>query len=403
VKTDLFVFGDPAPVPPDCRRPPAPLPAWRVADADTAVIELPILVPRAPASHIIPVLSILSGGEYSFRFEARTSEDHGWTSLSPVGPNALSAVDPAGADHAGPVPEAPVGDAAERRVNLWAGGPGMIQPKPLVGDVAERRRALTTRASTSAEPASALTPEIDQYSVSPPAREVHLRVHVHCADLESVTRAPTLLTVSLSSEAPSSERRSAAASDASHDEHAPGAPHGVNEAWARGRSPLPVPAFSQMEAPEPLRHRICSPTSLAMVLGYWKRPVTPAELAADTYDPRHDLYGVWPAAIRAAARRGIQGYLLRFPSWAAATWCLDHGLPIIASVRYADGELRGAAIGSTKGHLLVLTGHDGDVVLANDPAAATAEAVPRRYALPDIQRVWLERSAVGYVLFDPAG
>jgi hypothetical protein len=158
-----------------------------------------------------------------------------------------------------------------------------------------------------------------------------------------------------------------------------------------------------MEAPQPLRHRICSPTSVAMVLGYWKRPAALLDVARETYDPRHDLYGVWPAAIRAAARRGVHGYLLRFPSWGAAAWCLGQGLPVIASVRYAAGELRGAAIESTGGHLLVLTGHEGEIVLANDPAAPTAQEVPRRYLLSDIQQVWLERSAVGYVLFDPAG
>jgi hypothetical protein len=75
---------------------------------------------------------------------------------------------------------------------------------------------------------------------------------------------------------------------------------------------------------------------------------------------------------------------------------------VIASVRYAAGELRGAAVESTGGHLLVLTGHDGDWVLANDPAAPTAREVPRRYALTDIRRVWLDRTGVGYVLFDPA-
>ena len=167
---------------------------------------------------------------------------------------------------------------------------------------------------------------------------------------------------------------------------------------------MSVPALSQMEADPALASRICSPTSVAMVLGYLGVGVTPERLAADVFHPALDIYGVWPAAVSAAARRGVLGYLLRFPDWTAAAWCLDHGLPIIASVRYEADELTGAAIAATTGHLVVLTGYDGDDVLVNDPAAATADTVPRRYRRRELERVWLERAGVGYVFFKaPSG
>src|SRR5262249_22726447 len=101
----------------------------------------------------------------------------------------------------------------------------------------------------------------------------------------------------------------------------------------------------------------------------------------------------------AAGRRGVLGYLLRFPDWDAAAWCLDQALPIIASVRYDTGELTGAAIMATAGHLLVLTGYEGDNVLVNDPAAPTATVVPRRHGRRELERVWLDRAGVGYVFF----
>ena len=93
--------------------------------------------------------------------------------------------------------------------------------------------------------------------------------------------------------------------------------------------------------------------------------------------------------------------MLRFPDWAAAEWCLAHGLPVIASIRYDSGELTGGAVTATAGHLIVLTGRDGDHVLVNDPAAPTAASVARRYPLAELARVWLERSGIGYVLFAP--
>jgi hypothetical protein len=169
---------------------------------------------------------------------------------------------------------------------------------------------------------------------------------------------------------------------------------------ARGAT-LRVPAISQMTVGGREAMRICSPTSVAMVLGYWGHDVPALALAADVFHAATDRYGVWPAAIAAAARHDVAGYLLRFPDWAAAAWCLEQQMPIVASIRFAAGELRGAPLVETSGHLVVLTGYDGDAVLVNDPAAAAADTVPRRYLLSELERVWLQRTGMGYVLFPP--
>lgn len=165
---------------------------------------------------------------------------------------------------------------------------------------------------------------------------------------------------------------------------------------------LRVPSLSQIGEDPAIAHRICSPTSVAMVLGYWGQPARPAAVAADAFHAATDQYGVWPAAIRAAAARGVAGYLLRFPDWGTAAWCLARGLPIIASIRYAAGALRGAPMNATTGHLVVLTGYEDGVVLVNDPAAPTPASVPQRYRRDELTRAWLEGRGVGYVLFDPA-
>jgi hypothetical protein len=223
--------------------------------------------------------------------------------------------------------------------------------------------------------------DIDVFRARVPVDAVRLRLRLRTPEPRAVLAAAWMLTLSASLPAPTAST------------HMPPA--------SRARAVrLPVPARSQMEAPEAIAPRICSPTCVAMVLEFWRRPAHLEALAAEIFQPEVDLYGVWPAAILAAGRRGLAGYLLRFPDWGAAEWCLARGLPIIASVRYSAGELAGAAVVETPGHLIVLTGWDGDEVLVNDPAAPTAGAVGRRYRRADLARVWLERNAVGYVIFE---
>jgi hypothetical protein len=220
--------------------------------------------------------------------------------------------------------------------------------------------------------------DIDVFETTMPAERLRLRLRLRADDPAGFLAAPWLLTLSASDLGP------------------------IPRAGGAGAARLAVPAFSQMAEGGALAARICSPTSVAMVLAYLGARDDVQRLAAEMFHPALDRYGVWPAAIHAAARRGVPGYLLRFPDWASAGWCLAQGLPVIASVRYASGELTGAAIAATAGHLLVLTGYEDGDVLVNDPAAPEPAAVPRRYRRDELVRIWLERAGVGYVLFNPA-
>lgn len=224
--------------------------------------------------------------------------------------------------------------------------------------------------------------DVDVFVARRPVEAVRLRVRLRAGDVRALLHAPWLLTLSAAG----------AGDDASV---APAAPDVAGEAVG-----LPVPPLSQQGEDPAIAMRVCSPTSVAMVMNFWGRRVDVSTMAAEIYHPGVDRYGVWPAAIRAAARHGLAGYLLRFPDWASAAWCLRQGLPVIASVRYDTGELTGAAIAATTGHLIVLTGYDDGMVLANDPAADVS-TVSRRYRLDELRRAWLTRSGVGYVLFSP--
>ena len=224
--------------------------------------------------------------------------------------------------------------------------------------------------------ADGLTADIDEVFASPPVDGVRLRVRVGGPGCEAMFDTPWLVTLS------------------AWDGTATGE-------GATPRVRLAVPPRTQMTEAEPIRLRICSPTSVGMAMEYLGREVPTVILAEEIFHAPTDRYGVWPAAVRAAAAHGIPGYLLRFPDWQTVAWCLERGLPIVASVRYEPGELTNAAIADTTGHLIVITGLDGPDVLVNDPAAPTTREVPRRYDRRELTRAWLDRSGVGYVFLRP--
>lgn len=164
----------------------------------------------------------------------------------------------------------------------------------------------------------------------------------------------------------------------------------------RTAPPHPVPAISQMEAKPSIRRHICSPTCLSMVMRLTAEQAY--AFAEECYDPARKMFGIWPRNIRAANARGYLGAIETFSSLDEAAALLNQGYPIIASIRYAKGELKGAAVESTRGHLVVLRGLSRDKVLVNDPAAGGRNEVAREYDRSEFARAWLDRRGVGYVL-----
>jgi beta-lactamase class A len=166
---------------------------------------------------------------------------------------------------------------------------------------------------------------------------------------------------------------------------------------------LPVPFRSQKAEPPELAGRICSPTSVAMVLEYRgvRRPTR--EVVATCLDASHGIYGNWPANVQAAYSLGVPGYLTRFSTWNDVEQCIAAGQPLIISIRVdRPGELPGAPYNTSDGHLLVLCGFDrqGNVEV-NDPAAATAAAGQITYPRAALERCWLRRTGLAYVLLPP--
>ncbi len=164
---------------------------------------------------------------------------------------------------------------------------------------------------------------------------------------------------------------------------------------------LPVPHRSQYTGRSELRGRICSPTSLSMVLAYHGIDKPTATVVEACLDPVHDIYGNWPRNIAAAFQLGAPGYLTRINDWAVVQQHIAAGRPVIASIRFDRPELiKAAPYKMTNGHLIVICGFDEDGnVFVNDSAVASEEEGRRTYDRAQLEAAWFGGSAgVTYVL-----
>jgi len=153
-----------------------------------------------------------------------------------------------------------------------------------------------------------------------------------------------------------------------------------------------------MTAPPELASRICSPASVAMVLGHWGSTEPWLRIVDECRDPATGMYGVWPLAIAAAARRGRVGAVELFADWGEPLAVLQQGIPLVTSIRFESGGLPGAPLLRTGGHLVVLFAAGPETVSVNDPAAADGASVTRTYPADAFSRAWLGHRGAAYIL-----
>jgi len=97
-------------------------------------------------------------------------------------------------------------------------------------------------------------------------------------------------------------------------------------------------------------------------------------------------------------------FVTRLRSLREAETFVAAGIPLVASVSWAAGELSGAPVSASNGHLVVIVGFTatGDPVV-NDPAAKTAAGVRHVYDRAEFENAWLPKSGgVVYVIHDAA-
>ncbi|HEX8407550.1 MAG TPA: C39 family peptidase [Thermoanaerobaculia bacterium] len=171
---------------------------------------------------------------------------------------------------------------------------------------------------------------------------------------------------------------------------------------------LNVPQCSQMVYPDG-GNVWCSPTSTSMVLGFLMNDTASCETrvraaTAGVHDWIFGGHGNWPFNTAYAAAKGFNAYVARFTSMRDVENWVALGIPVVFSFAWSSGQLTGAAIPSSAGHLAVIVGFDASGnPIVNDPAASTDAAVRRTYLRSELERLWLERSGGTVYLVYPSG
>jgi hypothetical protein len=160
-----------------------------------------------------------------------------------------------------------------------------------------------------------------------------------------------------------------------------------------------VPHLCQHEVNAKEGHRLCSPTALAMVLRNYGIEVSAEEMARKSYDPKSNLFGVWPRAIHAAYQEHALAWVEFIGNWKKAVHYLKRGIPLICSIAFRKDELENPPYPSTEGHLLVLLGIDSEGnAITHDPNLPAESGAFLKWGHRDFSRAWFGHGGVAYVI-----
>ena len=158
---------------------------------------------------------------------------------------------------------------------------------------------------------------------------------------------------------------------------------------------LDVAKLSQYAPKFPDERGWCSAAALAMLLRYHGVRADVATVARAVYDASYAGTGNWAfnaAYAGACGLRGVVAYLRGMDHVAAF---IDAGLPVAISIAWDHGELPGAPLEQSAGHLIVVRGIEPDDVLVNDPAQP---AVATRYPRTALDVIFRKHGGVAYLI-----
>jgi len=164
--------------------------------------------------------------------------------------------------------------------------------------------------------------------------------------------------------------------------------------YARDALILDVPARTQYE--DQNEPGWCSPASLSMIHAYHAIDHSVAQTAREVFDRAYNGTGNWAFNAAYSGRLGLRGIVAHLANLDHAARLIERNLPLAISYSWRDGELPGAPLDRSDGHLAVLCGFTGAGDCAmNDPAAPNVRVVYPRAAL---EYVWQRNEGVAYVV-----
>ena len=150
----------------------------------------------------------------------------------------------------------------------------------------------------------------------------------------------------------------------------------------------------------------CSAASTSMLLGYYARRLLNdawnldvPTVAAAVFDGAYNGTGNWTFNMALAGSLGLRAFVAYLHDFEHARRLIRLGVPLAISYSWREGELDGAPIAQSDGHLAVLRGFTttGDPIL-NDPAAA---AIRVTYPRAQLEPLWTRGGGVAYVVVPP--
>ncbi|MFH1452974.1 MAG: peptidase C39 family protein [Armatimonadota bacterium] len=163
---------------------------------------------------------------------------------------------------------------------------------------------------------------------------------------------------------------------------------------------IEVPYRSQKVEKDNISGKICGPTSLSMIMEYYKINLPTEKTAYACYDKPNDIYGNWPYLVAYASENNLTGWVQYFTSLEQLKEEISKGYPVIVGIAFGEGQLTGSPVPSSPGHLLVVRGFDKNGnVYVNDPAFKTREKGVRGYKRDEFTKAWLKQGLGVVLLF----
>lgn len=170
---------------------------------------------------------------------------------------------------------------------------------------------------------------------------------------------------------------------------------------------LEIPCFSQYEREKSIASKICSPTSLTMVLNGMGENLIVEDVAWNCYDYRYEGFGNWVFNVAFAGSLGYESYI-EYGSIKTIQREISKGYSTIVSVKYTNNinnkeypYIENSPL-TTSGHLIVVCGiefiNNEVYIIVNDPAGEDSAMVRRRYKLNEFLKAWRKSYNIMYVI-----